>query len=169
MHDRARRGRWGGWFPIVMLAACHAAGAGAGPAPQPIGPRLEVLNHSVFVIDVLAIPQDGPARVRLGSVGAYLRGIFTIPPDAVRPDSTLRVEVHALGSDTRWTAPTVRVDSGVFACIDVRADFNGHMAGSTLSTPRAGSSGMDTTAVGTPESSCRDVGSSDDAARAPAR
>ena len=85
MHRKARaRERWSMLLVLAStMTACRPPQPAAVSPPQPAAaPVLEVVNHSLFEVNVFAVPSVGPTRVPLGTVAAFLRTPLTIPPDA---------------------------------------------------------------------------------------
>jgi hypothetical protein len=126
------------WWTGVMLGfgsvgACRGVGRGAPVPESPV--FLEVENHSLFEVDVYALPTySSTPRVRLGTATSFSTTTFTVRRTALRADGSLGLFLHAIGSASSWASPSVPVSSDTRACLNIYADPSGYLGRSDLTT-----------------------------------
>ena len=135
-----------GWAEVALvIVAVGACRPGRG-APVPESPLfLDVENHSLFEVDVYALPTYGSTpRMRLGTAASFSTATFALRRNALRGDGSLAVYLHAIGSASSWVSPSVSLSSDMRACLDIYADPSGYLGRSNLTTMVADDAGAGT-------------------------
>lgn len=98
--------------------------------PEPI--VLVVRNQAYFDVNVYVIPSSSGGAVRLATVTGNSTATLKVPPHDLQMGYVLMVRLHAIGSRYWWDSPSVTLDQGTFARLDIASDPDGNLSRSTL-------------------------------------
>lgn len=121
----------------LALSAALAATSGCswwfgrtdpGRQPRPLAAR----NHGHLDVTVHAVPADGRAGRRLGTVRGFATATLALRPGDLRPGGLLVVRVRAARAATSWDSPAVAVGADRAPRLDVHMDSRGALGRSTL-------------------------------------
>ena len=135
LNEVTGRGRTLGTMALMVCLASGATSCGkGGPEPTPMLTSLVVRNLSSFDVNVYAVRSPVAPPIRLGTVVGTSNATFPIGAMVLQPGGFLVVRVHAIGGQGTWTSPSVAVDDGVIAVLDVTTDAFGDCSTSSLHT-----------------------------------
>lgn len=120
-------------IPAVALLASALACAGRGKpgTPQPDIP-LVVHNSAFNDVIIYAVPSGADTRVRIGNVTGNSDARFSVRRSLMRAEGILVLNLRAIGSRYSWTTPSLSVQQGDAACLDIFADASGDLSRSAF-------------------------------------
>jgi nitrous oxide reductase accessory protein NosL len=126
----------------LLAAGCLPKSKHPMPAPEPIS--LEIHNHAFADVDVYVAPSgSGSGSIRLTTVSGFANATVRVRAMQLQPGDILQVQLHAIGSTSRWTSPALSVSPGERVALEINSDGYGGL-GRTVMYPLP-----DTTDLGT--------------------
>lgn len=95
---------------VAALLALSACGSSRDLSDVP-ETRIEVRNDSEYQMSIYVIRENGP-RIRLGDVSAFGEETLVIPPQLVRPLTSMRFAAEAIAGVDRSVSQEILVDPG---------------------------------------------------------
>lgn len=135
MFSQARRRVWRRPIAVALsVLALTTSCASLHRNPEPTVTSLVVRNRSYFDVNVYVLPSAGAQPVRVGTVVGTSSTTFPLRRTSLQNGGYLVVQVHAIGTRSRWTSDAVSIDEGVVAVLDVETDPFGDCSRSNLHT-----------------------------------
>ena len=123
----------------AMLAAVATALVAGGcfskpkhPIPEPEPVRLDITNHAFADIDVYVLPSANTGGIRLTTVSGFAKASLKLRPLQLQPGGVLQMQLHAIGTTTRWITSALTVSPGEHVMLEIHADANGNLSRSML-------------------------------------
>ena len=109
---------------VALLPACRRGASGpTGPAVT-----LVVENRGFFDVNVFVMRSPATRGRRLGSVTGGLSETFRVPETELQPGGLMVVQVRAIAGRTVWNSPSLAVNPGSVARLDVIATSSGSLS-----------------------------------------
>ena len=115
-------------FALSAPVACHRGSGGASPSKV----TLAVTNRGFFDVNVFVIRSPVAQPIRLGTVTGGLEKMFTVSENDLQPGQNMVVQVRTIAGQTAWTSPSVNVNLGAMAKLDVVTTSSGDLSQSKL-------------------------------------
>jgi hypothetical protein len=126
---------------LVLCAMGTINACAPASRTTPSSPRVEypllVNNRTDFEVVVYAMASPTSRGRRLGTARAFDKTYLAIPGDALTPDGTFAVEIHAVGalrSIPNWVSRGTVMNESLMAQLDIAGDMQGNLHMSSLST-----------------------------------
>ncbi len=126
---RTRRWAWG----VVLATMVMLIGCGKRiPGPASATTTLHVENQGYFDVNVFVMRSPLTRGVRLGTVNGSSSRTFRVRMTDLQPGGQLVLLVRAISGRTAWTSPSLTVDIGTVARLDVISSSSGDLSRSQL-------------------------------------
>lgn len=116
---------------ILLAGAAGCASRGKPGSSLPDVP-LVVRNSAYADVIIYANLAASDARVRVGTVTGNSDARFNVRRSLLRGDGYLVLSLRAIGSRYGWTTPSLSVQPGDAACLDVLSDASGDLSRSSF-------------------------------------
>ena len=134
------RPRAGGIGRRVVLAASLGAMALASgcfrkskrPVPEQEPVTLHIVSHAFADMDVYVMPSTAGGAMRLTTVTGFAKADVRIRTTQMQPGIVLQLELHAIGSTSRWQTNAVPMSPGEHAVLEINSDAYGGLSRSVL-------------------------------------
>jgi hypothetical protein len=103
--------------------ACHRGTS--SPATPTV--TLEVTNRGYFDVNVFVVKSPVAPPTRLGMVTGGLSKTFRVPESSLQAGQVMVVQVRTVAGRTAWTSPSLSVNIGTVARLDVVTTSNGDL------------------------------------------
>ncbi len=123
----------------LAATGCFLRNQRRGPEPAVI--RLVVSNRSYFDVDVYVMRSASGPAYRLDTVAGNGEVELRVKTTDLGSAGELILQLHAIGSRYTWTSPSVAVDEGVVAHLEIYSDASGNLNRSNLYTVNAEAGG----------------------------
>lgn len=128
--DRAPRRLWRTARLVTVAAlgltgaiACHRGTVGTStPAVT-----LEVTNRGFFDVNVFVVQSPVASARRLGMVTGGLSKTFRVPETSLQAGQVMVLQVRTIAGRTSWTSPSLSVNIGSIAHLDVVTTSSGDL------------------------------------------
>ena len=123
---------------IVAVSAVLVVGAGGcfskpkRPVPVPPPVTLDIVSHAFADIDVYVVASPGASGLRLTTVSGFAKTTVHIRTMQLQPGGVLQMELHAIGSNSRWVTTSLSVSPGEHVVLEINSDANGDLSRSVL-------------------------------------
>lgn len=145
---------WGSGRRAVLAAALGAMTLAGGcfrkprhPVPEQEPVTLHIVSHAFADVDVYVMPSTSGGAMRLTTVSGFAKADVRIRTMQMQPGSVLQLELHAIGTTSRWQTNAVPMSPGEHAVLEINADAYGNLSRSLL-YPIPDPDGGDSTGAG---------------------
>lgn len=115
---------------LAIVDGCHGSHIQPAPLPEPI--VLVVHNQAFFDVNVYVMPSPSGMGVRLATVTGNTTATLRVPANELQMGYVLVVRLHAIGTSFWWDSPSVTMDQGSIAKLDITSDPSGNLSRSSL-------------------------------------
>ena len=129
-----RGGRRGALMGVVAtaLVAAGCFGKPKHPVPTPLPVTVTIVSHAFADVDVFVLPSPSASGMRLTTVSGFAKATVRLRAMQLQPGNILQMELHAIGTNTRWITTSLPVSPGEHVVLEINSDANGNMSRSVL-------------------------------------